>query len=148
MTSEDMLGELSEDVAATKYLNSKNLGVALTELPFEQPIGHKTFKEAMDRQIRWAIIRRHSFPVEYALEIISTGLFWVILASLINWPMALVTAMLWYGIEAWLATGANWPLSWWWSPITWVARDLLIPIMWLIGWFKSNFNWRGNRRFV
>jgi ceramide glucosyltransferase len=95
MTSEDMLGELSEDVAATKYLNSKNLGVALTELPFEQPIGHKTFKEAMDRQIRWAIIRRHSFPVEYALEIISTGLFWVILASLINWPISDENALVW-----------------------------------------------------
>ncbi len=53
----------------------------------------------------------------------------------------------WYAIEALLALVAGWPLSWR-SPLAWIARDLLLPVLWAEGWTGDNFVWRGNAMSV
>jgi hypothetical protein len=44
-----------------------------------------------------------------------------------NWSM-----LAWYGAEAALARAFGWPLRAR-SPLFWVARDLLLPVLWLRG---------------
>ena len=48
-----------------------------------------------------------------------------------------------YGAEAILAFAAGWPLSWR-SPAAWLARDVLLPLLWACGWSGRNVTWRGN----
>ena len=55
-----------------------------------------------------------------------------------------IIAALWYGGEALLAWVAGWHLSLR-SPLAWVLRDLLLPIVWVDAWLGSSFEWRGNR---
>jgi len=55
----------------------------------------------------------------------------------------LLAALLWYGAEAGLAFAAGWPLALA-SLFAWIARDLLLPILWLEGWSTERFVWRGN----
>ena len=51
--------------------------------------------------------------------------------------------LLWYGLEALLAALAGWHLSWR-SPIAWMMRDLLIPVLWCASWLGNGFVWRDN----
>jgi ceramide glucosyltransferase len=51
--------------------------------------------------------------------------------------------MLWYNCEALLAHTAGWPLSKR-SPLAWIARDLLLPAIWINAWLADEFVWRGN----
>ena len=55
----------------------------------------------------------------------------------------LAFAALWYGVEALLASAAGWHLSWQ-SPVAWVIRDLLIPVLWVASWLGNDFVWRDN----
>jgi ceramide glucosyltransferase len=48
-----------------------------------------------------------------------------------------------YGAEAMLAFAAGWPLSSR-SPAAWLARDVLLPLLWGCGWSGRNVVWRGN----
>ncbi len=50
---------------------------------------------------------------------------------------------IWYGAEALVARSAGWPLSWR-SPFLWVARDVMLPAIWVSAWTGSRFVWRGN----
>jgi ceramide glucosyltransferase len=62
-----------------------------------------------------------------------------------DWPVAgalIAFAAIWYGAEAVLAYTAAWHLSWR-SPLVWVARDALLPILWLASWLGNGFVWRG-----
>jgi ceramide glucosyltransferase len=56
---------------------------------------------------------------------------------------ALLAVVFCYGAEAILALAAGWPLSWR-SPVAWLARDVLLPLLWACGWSGRNVVWRGN----
>jgi ceramide glucosyltransferase len=56
-------------------------------------------------------------------------------------------AALWYGAEASLAAALDWPLSLR-SPLLWVARDLMLPWLWLSALCGDGFAWRGNEMNV
>ena len=58
-----------------------------------------------------------------------------------------LAALFWYGLEALLALVAGWPLNWL-SPLAWIARDVLLPLLWAEGWRGDNFVWRGNAMSV
>ncbi|MGQ0456691.1 MAG: ceramide glucosyltransferase [Hyphomicrobium sp.] len=142
--------EIAEDAAATKIVREHGRCVRLVDRPFEQPIGPRRSKQVWDRQVRWARLRRATFPAFYVPEIL-TGAF-VPLVSLAVTAAALdadvaatvaLAAAAWYGVEAALASAAGWrvgPLT----PVAWMARDLLIPILWVEGLVGDGFTWRGN----
>jgi ceramide glucosyltransferase len=52
--------------------------------------------------------------------------------------------VIWYGAEAVLAWTAGWHLSWR-SPFAWMLRDLLLPLLWILGWLGTGVVWRGHR---
>jgi ceramide glucosyltransferase len=47
-------------------------------------------------------------------------------------------------LEAGLAQALGWSLSWR-SPLAWLVRDLLIPVVWINAHIASGSEWRGNR---
>lgn len=142
--------ELAEDAAATKIVRDAGLAVRLTAAPFDQPLGFRTARQIWDRQLRWARLRRMTFPAAFAPEILS-GLL-PPLAALLAWcQLTEVSAPLpaaglivaWYGVEAALAASAGWHLSRR-SPAAWLLRDALLPLLWVSAVCGSAMSWRGH----
>lgn len=139
----------AEDAAATKLVRDRKLLVRLADQPSVQPIGHRDFNRAWNRQLRWAQLRRQSFPKEFSLEPFTSGA--IVFASLsaaawlLSWPVLAVTGasmVLWYGSEALLARRAGWPLGWT-SPFAWLLRDISIPVIWCLAWGRQSYVWNG-----
>jgi ceramide glucosyltransferase len=142
--------EIAEDAAATKLVRAQGLNAHLVDRPFQQPLGRRRLKDVWARQLRWARLRRATFPLCFAPEILTTSLLTLAAAGLaapvlgVSAALAVaVAAVFWYGSEALLAFAAGWPLSWR-MPFAWVIRDLLLPFLWARGWTGANVVWRGN----
>jgi ceramide glucosyltransferase len=145
-----LASEIAEDAAATKVVRGQGLRVRLVDRPFEQPLGLRSAKQVWDRQVRWARLRRATFPVFYAPEVLSGSLLPLLAGSYgagivgIE-PEAFVIglALLWFGSEAVLAKAAGWHMTLA-SPFAWAARDLMLPVLWVNAWLGNGFTWRGN----
>jgi len=146
--------ELAEDAALTKLVREAGLHVHLVANPFPQPLGRRKAGEIWARQLRWARLRRASFPLFFFPEIF-TGAALPILAGAyaagqfglsVTGILALLLA-LWYGAEALLARAAGWPLPLRLLP-AFLLRDALLPLLWIEAWRSDDFVWRGNAMTV
>ena len=143
--------EIAEDAAATKLIRAQGLNAHLVDRPFQQPLGRRRLRDVWSRQLRWARLRRATFPFFFAPEILTTSLFTLRrrrgrrsrLRRWIRSSASPLMALFWYGAEAFLAFAAGWPLSWR-SPAAWLVRDALLPFLWARGWSGRNVVWRGN----
>jgi ceramide glucosyltransferase len=142
--------EPAEDAATTKLVRGLGLRVCLVDAPFGQPLGYRSAREVWARQLRWARLRQASFKRYYALEILSGGIgpllaaVYVLAASGLPVGGAVAVAAVWYGAEAALARAAGWHLSVR-SPLAFLLRDILLPLLWIGGWLGRDFVWRGNQ---
>lgn len=142
--------EVAEDAAATKVVRGAGLDVRLVDAPFEQPLGARSRRQVLDRQVRWARLRRATFPLCYAPEVL-TGSVSPMCAAAVAAPLLDIDAAAavglvlaaWLATEAALAKAARWHLSLV-SPAAWLVRDLMLPVVWLKGWIGDGFTWRGN----
>jgi ceramide glucosyltransferase len=146
--------EIAEDAASTKLIHAQGLDAHLVDQPFQQPLGARRLKDVWSRQLRWARLRRATFPLHFAPEILTTGLVTIVAAAFAAhefgidpWASAALAALFWYALEALLAAVAGWPLSWRSLP-AWILRDLLLPVLWSEGWAGDSFVWRGNAMTV
>ena len=142
--------EIAEDAAATKLVHRADRRAHLASPPSQQPLGRRSLRDVWARQVRWARLRRATFPLYFAPEIATTSLLTLAAAAIggdelgVGAPAALIfAAAIWYGAEAGLAAAAGWPLAWSSLP-AWIARDLALPVLWLSGWMNARFVWRGN----
>lgn len=127
--------ESAEDAAATKLVRAAGLRVRLCDRPSFQPLGLRTLSHVWSRQVRWARLRRVSFPLFFLPEVFTGGAPAMLCAAYAadTWdvdPIAAVAGLglLWYGAEATVAAAAGWHLSWR-SPFAWVLRDALLPLL-------------------
>ena len=141
--------ESAEDAAATKLVRGAGLSVRLCDRPSLQPLGVRTLSHVWNRQLRWARLRRASFPLFFLPEVLTGGVPAILCAAYAAdvWdlePIAAASglALIWYGAEAAVAAGAGWHLSWR-SPLAWVLRDALLPLLWTTAWLGRGFTWRG-----
>jgi ceramide glucosyltransferase len=146
--------EIAEDAASTKIVRAAGLRVRLTDAPFGQPLGRRSFKEVWRRQTRWARLRRACFPMFFAPEILGGAVLPTAAAAYAadaaGLPAAAAVAalaVLWYGAEMALARAARWPLSPLY-PVHAILRDLLLPVLWIDGWVGTGFVWRGNQMSI
>ena len=143
-----LASEIAEDAAATKLVRAAGKRVQLVASPFEQPLGPRGFREVWARQLRWARLRRVTFPLFFAPEIGSGVLLPALLLSLwsgspVGFAGAAVLAALCYAAEYRLAIRAGWHRT----PrmlAAFLVRDALIPAIWLGAWVQSAIVWRGN----
>jgi ceramide glucosyltransferase len=142
--------EIAEDAAATKLIRAQGLNAHLVDQPFQQPLGRRRLRDVWSRQLRWARLRRATFPFFFVPEILTTGLLTFVAAAVAAPEVGMnpvvgvaLAAAFCYSVEALLAFVAGWPLSWR-SPAAWLVRDVLLPFLWARGWTGDNIVWRGN----
>jgi ceramide glucosyltransferase len=141
--------EPAEDAATTKIVRAAGLRVRLVDAPFEQPLGHRRAADVWARQRRWARLRTASFKEFYLLEALAGGALPlalaadVVVALCLPLLVVLLPFVIWYGAEAMLAYLAGWHLGWR-SPFAWMVRDLLLPLLWILGWLGTGVTWRGH----
>jgi ceramide glucosyltransferase len=151
---EALAKEVAEDAAATKIVRDAGLKVRLIDQPLAQPLGRRSATEVWNRQLRWARLRRASFLMYFLPEILSGGVLPMIAAALLAHAFALplglcvgAFAAFWYGSEMILAAAAGWhvPVLY---PLYGLARDLLLPALFVSALRGSDFVWRGNEMQV
>jgi len=99
---------------------------------------------------RWARLRRVTFPLFFAPEILTGAAVPLVLALLaaagagFSLPATAVAVLaLAYLPECALAWGKGWYLSPRMIPAL-MARDLMLPALWVRGWLGGSVDWRGN----
>ncbi len=142
--------EIAEDAAATKLVNGLGLRVNLVASPFEQPLGQRRLADIWSRQARWARLRRVTFPLFFAPEILTGAAVPLSLAlvaaasagvSLPATALAVMAAA--YIPECALAAAKGWRLSLRMIPAM-MMRDIMLPAIWARGWLSGAIDWRGN----
>jgi ceramide glucosyltransferase len=142
--------EVAEDAATTKMVRAGGRKAHVMDSPFEQPLGRRSARQVWGRQVRWARLRRISFPAMFVPEILTgsalpmiAGLYFAASRGL---DLALVAGLLlaiWFGAEALMARCAGWHFSWR-MPLAMLIRDLLLPVMWVDAWVNNEVVWRGS----
>jgi len=126
------------------------LKVHMVASPFEQPLGRRSIRQMWSRQVRWARLRRVTFPGYFAPEILLGAVPPLVLgltaatmegASLAVAAAFVLTAV--YLPELLLARAKNWHFSLLSLPAM-MVRDLIMPVVWLRSWLGGPFEWRGN----
>jgi ceramide glucosyltransferase len=142
--------EIAEDAASTKLVRRQGLAVNLVDSPFEQPLGCRGFRDVWLRQLRWARMRRKTFPLFYAPEIVAGAALPCLAAAYaafmldLNVAAAILgVALAWYGPEAVLARQNKWHFSWR-MPLLFALRDLILPVIYIDAWCIDHFVWHGN----
>jgi ceramide glucosyltransferase len=146
--------EVAEDAASTKVVRGAGLKVRLVDRPFPQPLGYRSAADVWRRQMRWARLRRASFFAYFLPEALSGGVLPMIalacIAPAVGLPPVLCVAAFaaaWYGGEMLLAAAAGWHLSLLY-PLYGLARDLLLPVLFVGALHGDDFVWRGNEMQV
>ena len=139
--------EPAEDAAVTKMMLAKDRRIRLAG-PFLQLLGPRSAAQVWNRQIRWARLRRASFPLLFVPEILAGSLppFLALLGGLylLDLPLLVGAFMFlaaWYLPEALLLRLAEWPRSF----VAILLRDLLLPLVFLMGCAGSDFEWHGKQ---
>lgn len=145
-----LAAEIAEDAAATKLVRRAGRHVHLVGQPFEQPLGPRRLGEVVQRQFRWARLRRVTFLPFFAPEILAGPLVPALLAAYAApafgfsaWQAALAVLALWYAGEIVLAKGVGWFVNWR-TPLAYLARDLVFPGIWAYAFIAREVSWRGN----
>ncbi len=142
--------EIAEDAAATKVVRRVGKRVRLVDRAFGQPLGVRSAVQIWSRQVRWAKLRRATFPLYFLPELLSGSAVPFIAAAYAAEAFGFsglgavgTLAVVWYGSEAVLARAAGWHFSAL-SPLAWMARDVMLPVLWVQAWLGNSFSWRGN----
>jgi ceramide glucosyltransferase len=146
--------EVAEDAAATKIVRSQNMRIRLVDMPFQQPLGVRSFNEVYSRHARWARLRRATFPWHYAPEFMNGSFVAVLSGAYAAYanevdPIAISLSVLFilYAGEILLAKRCGFylgPLM----PVALFVRDLILPIMFIDGLIIDNFVWHGEEMSV
>jgi ceramide glucosyltransferase len=142
--------EIAEDAAATKLVRRAGKHVHLVGQPFEQPLGARRLRDVVQRQFRWARLRRVTFlpfflPEIFAGPLVAAGLaaFAALGFDMPFWLGPLAVLAIWYAGEIALSAGVGWFLSWR-TPLALLVRDLTFPAVWAYSFVGGEVSWRGN----
>lgn len=142
--------EIAEDAAATKLVRGAGKHVHLVGQPFEQPLGPRRLADAVQRQFRWARLRRVTFLPFFALEILAAPILPAALAALAApafglpfWLGPLLVLMIWYAGDIALSLGVGWFVNWR-TPLAMLVRDIAFPAVWAYAFVGGEVSWRGN----
>ncbi len=146
--------EIAEDAASTKIIRAAGMKIRLVEAPFEQPLGPRSAREVYSRHVRWARLRRVTFPAYFAPEFMNGSFVPVVLGAYaalqFEANVALVAAAILaalHGGELLLARICGWTLHWR-MPAALLARDVLLPVMFVDACLFDDFVWHGNQMSV
>lgn len=146
--------EVAEDAAATKIVRAQNMRIRLVDMPFQQPLGVRSFSEVYSRHARWARLRRATFPWYYVPEFMNGSFVAVLSGAYAAYacgfdPIIASLSILFilYTGEIILAKQCGFYLSPL-MPVALFVRDLILPIMFIDGLIIDNFVWHGEEMSV
>jgi ceramide glucosyltransferase len=149
-----LAAELAEDAAGGKIIIAAGLKIRFVDMPFEQPLGSRKALEIWSRQVRWARLRRVTFPGFFAPEPLAGAFVPFLLIGIAaygyDWnpvPVVAAFAAFLYGAELVLARSAGWFVNWA-SPIAYMVRDIAFPAMWVTACLFDDFTWHGKTMSV
>lgn len=144
---ERLASEAAEDAAASKMMRAKKRTIRLAG-PFSQWVGRRTAQQMWQRQLRWARLRRASFPLLFAPEICAGALpplvAVLLAAASFGAPLgltALAFLAVWFAPEILLARLLRWPVS---IPAL-LLRDAMLPALYVAAWLGRDFEWHGHK---
>lgn len=142
--------EIAEDAAATKLVRRAGRHVHLVGQPFEQPLGPRRLADAVQRQFRWARLRRVTFLPFFALEILAAPILPAVLAGLGApsfglpfWLGPVLALAIWYAGDIAVSLGVGWFVNWR-TPLALLVRDIAFPGVWAYAFVGGEVSWRGN----
>ncbi|MBV9828956.1 MAG: glycosyltransferase [Alphaproteobacteria bacterium] len=145
-----LAAETAEDAATTKLIRELGRHVHLVDRPFEQPLGERTAGAVWSRQLRWARLRRISFPLVFLPEIMVGSALPGVALALAAWHLNVDIAgavglllVTWFGAEAGMAVLLGWhfPAR---MLLALLVRDLVLPVLFVAAWSGRDFVWRGH----
>jgi ceramide glucosyltransferase len=147
-----MAAGVCEDAALAAAVRGAGLTVRMGRDPGWHPIGRRRFLDLWRRHLRWMCCRKyHALPLfifEPAASplgmAVAGGVWW---GGFVPWPIPSLIAVhlaLWFAIEAIYVRCQGWHLSWL-SPLAWLAREAMIPALWLRASVARSLVWRGQR---
>lgn len=144
-----LASEPAEDAATTKLVKDCGQTMMVLAPAFVHPVGERSLRAFWNRHVRWARLRRATFPVVFAAEA-ACGLFPAFVAvslssavSQFTLPfLALALATLWYGAEYLVARSLGWRTNGWFVPAC-IVRDVMLPLFYIAAWTSGRFEWRG-----
>ncbi len=142
--------EIAEDAAATKLVRAGGRHVHLVGQPFEQPLGERRLRDVVQRQFRWARLRRVTFLPFFALELLAAPILPAVLAGLAApalglpfWLGPVLALAIWYAGDIALSLGVGWFVNWR-TPLAMLVRDIAFPGVWAYAFVGGEVSWRGN----
>jgi len=139
-----------EDNALSKALRTGGGRVTLVAIPIARRIGRRSWRDIGLRHLRWKNCAKCHDPVLFVLEPLAGGACFNLLGAFalagwlgVSWLAGLgMSAALWYGGEALLHGRCRWPVTAL-TPLAWVLRDLMQPLVTLQAAFTRRVLWRG-----
>ena len=124
--------------------------MTLLGLPVVRRIGRRSWRETLHRHLRWKNCAKCHDPALFLLEPLAGGACFNLLGAFVlaewlgvSWPAGLgLAAALWYGGETLLHWRCRWPATAL-TPLAWVLRDLMQPLVTLQAAFTRRVPWRG-----
>ncbi len=99
--------EIAEDAAATKVVRRAGKRVRLVDRAFGQPLGNRSAGQIWSRQVRWAKLRRATFPVFFLPEVLSgscapllAAVYAAEVSDVSGVGVAAALGAVWFGCEA------------------------------------------------
>ena len=138
---------VGEDSAMAHALGAIGLRTVAMGPMIVQLLGRRKFGDVFDRQLRWAVIRRHNETFAMLIEPFGNAV-WAALAAMLAAPLvglsaasaAAATLCLWFALETLLALARGWDVSMS-APAIMVARDATMLCVWLRAWFTKRVVW-------
>jgi ceramide glucosyltransferase len=150
-----MAAGLCEDSALATALSALGLRVIAAPEPTHHPVGPRRFRDFWQRHLRWHCCRRCHHQLTFLVEpfagsmgaMLAGTVFWSYLVGTVAMPGMMAFLVGWWGMEAYFLHRQGWPFTWR-SPIAWLVRDLLLPVLWVSAATTQTLMWRGSRMDV
>jgi ceramide glucosyltransferase len=144
-----MANTFGDDQALAKALRRIGLRTVFAASLVHQTLGTRIPREVWDRQLRWMLIRRAEGPAIFVIEpffgmaaAAVAGIAASTAFGLAWWVLPLVTVLGWLAVESGTVALKGWGWSWKY-PLAALARELLIPALWLRAWTTHSVRWHG-----
>ena len=142
---------VGEDSAMAHALARLGLRTVILGTPIFQRLGARKLGDIYQRQLRWAVIRRHNELPAFLIEpfglSICTAMAAALAAPLAGWSALTGGALalgLWFALETLLALARGWDVSMI-APAIMIARDAMMLGIWLRAWFTKRVVWAAEK---
>jgi ceramide glucosyltransferase len=142
---------IAEDNAFAKAMAAIGLKTRFAVGTVDQETGARSLRQVIDRQIRWAVIRRCQEPLTFLLEPAMSPLIAAIAAAIAaplvgisGWPAFGATLAGWLAGEIVVSALKGWEVSPWAIP-AFLGREILSLTAWVRAWVRQDVVWASGR---